>query len=92
MCGETLGDLEPVYDLLAITSEFTLTEAVTQTCSDIFVKQGLFRTGPFPCGKFTPPTKQECGETLRGQGPVYNLFMFTSEFTLSEAVVRMTCP
>ena len=33
MCGETLGDLEPVYDLLSITSEFGLPEAVTQTCT-----------------------------------------------------------
>ena len=31
-CGETLGDLEPVYDLFPITSEFALSEAVTQTC------------------------------------------------------------
>ena len=31
-CGETLGDLEPVYDLFLIMSEFTLSEAVvTQT-------------------------------------------------------------
>ena len=30
--GETLGDLEPVYDLFPITSEFALSEAVTQTC------------------------------------------------------------
>ena len=28
-CGETLGDLEPVYDLFSITSEFGLPEAVT---------------------------------------------------------------
>ena len=28
-CGETLGDLEPVYDLL--TDEITRPEAVTQT-------------------------------------------------------------
>ena len=30
-CGETLGDLEPVYDLFPITSEFALPEAVTQS-------------------------------------------------------------
>ena len=51
-CGETLGDLEPVYDLFTITSEFTLPEAVTQTCGDIFVKQVVFLTvnhrGPLP--------------------------------------------
>ena len=29
-CGETLGDLEPVYDPFPITSEFTLSEAVAQ--------------------------------------------------------------
>ena len=28
-CGETLGDLEPVYDLFSITSDFGLPEAVT---------------------------------------------------------------
>ena len=31
MCGETLGDLEPVYDLFPITIEFASPEAVTQT-------------------------------------------------------------
>ena len=31
-CGETLGDLEPVYDLFPNTSELALAEAVTQTC------------------------------------------------------------
>ena len=50
-CGETLGDLEPVYDLSPITSEFTLAEAVTQTCA-VFVKQVVFLTvnhrGPLP--------------------------------------------
>ena len=30
MCGETLGDLEPVYDPFPMTSEFALPEAVTQ--------------------------------------------------------------
>ena len=30
-CRETLGDLEPVYDLFPITSEFALPAAVTQT-------------------------------------------------------------
>ena len=28
-CGETLGDLEPVYDLFSITSEFDLPETAT---------------------------------------------------------------
>ena len=30
-CGETLGDLEPVYDLFPITSELALPETATQT-------------------------------------------------------------
>ena len=30
-CGETLEDLEPVYDLFPIINEFALPEAVTQT-------------------------------------------------------------
>ena len=30
-CGETLGDLEPVYDQFPIKSDFALPEAVTQT-------------------------------------------------------------
>ena len=32
-CGETLGDLKPVYDPFLITSEFDLPETVTQTCT-----------------------------------------------------------
>ena len=48
-CGETLGDLEPVYDLFP--SEFILPETVTQTCG-IFVEQVVFLTvnhrGPLP--------------------------------------------
>ena len=51
VCGETLGDLEPVYDLFTTTGEFTLPEAVTQT-SGVFVKQVVFLTvnhrGPLP--------------------------------------------
>ena len=31
-CGETLGDLEPVYDLFPVTSELALPEVVTQIC------------------------------------------------------------
>ena len=57
-CGETLGDLEPVYDLFAITSEFSLPEAVTQTSG---VKRVVFLT-----------VKQECGETLGDLEPVYD--------------------
>ena len=48
-CGETLGDLEPVYDLF--TSEITMPEAVTQR-GGVFVKQVVFLTvnhrGPLP--------------------------------------------
>ena len=49
-CGETLGDLGPVYDLFTIAGEFTLTETVTQTCG-FFVKQVVRRVndrGPLP--------------------------------------------
>ena len=35
---------------------------------------------PSPWGNFTPPTKQECGETLRDLESVYDLFPITSEF------------
>ena len=49
--GETLGDLESVYDLFTITSESTLPEAVTQIRS-VFVEQVVFLTvnhrGPLP--------------------------------------------
>ena len=41
MYGETLGDLEPVYDLFPIESERALPEAVTQTCVS-----RLCETGP----------------------------------------------
>ena len=37
--GETLGNLEPVYDLFSLMNEFNLSESVTQTGS-IFVEQG----------------------------------------------------
>ena len=30
-CGETLGDLEPVYDLFPISGKLALPEVVTQT-------------------------------------------------------------
>ena len=43
MCGETLGDLEPVYDPFPITSELALPEAVTQTCG-VSVEQVVFLT------------------------------------------------
>ena len=50
-CGETLGDLEPVYDLFLTTNDFTMPEAETQKCG-VFVKQVVFLTanhrGPLP--------------------------------------------
>ena len=50
-CGETLGDLEPVYDLFPTVSEFTLQKSAIQTCG-VFVEQVVFLTvnhrGPLP--------------------------------------------
>ena len=50
-CGETLGDIQPVYDLFPTANEFTLPEAVTQMCC-VFVEQVVFLTvnhrGPLP--------------------------------------------
>ena len=50
-CGETLGDLEPVYDLFTMTNEITLPKAVP-LISGVFVKQVVFLTvnhrGPLP--------------------------------------------
>ncbi len=50
-----MGDLEPVYDLFLIMSEFTLPEAVGDTdihVCGVFVKQVVFLTvnhrGPLP--------------------------------------------
>ena len=40
---------------------------------------------PSPWGNFTPPMKQECGETLGDLKPVYDLFMM-SQFSLPKAV------
>ena len=44
---------------------------------------------PSPWGNFTPPTKHECGETLRDFEFVYDLFTMTSELTLPEAVTQV---
>ena len=89
-CGETLGDLEPVYDLFTIASETTLPEAVSQT-SGTFVKQISFfsfflfkgespRTPPLE-GTSLHRRNKECGETLGGLEPVYDLFTIISEIT-----------
>ena len=45
--GETLGNLEPVYDLFTFKSEFILPDAMTQT-KGIFVKQVFFLTMNHP--------------------------------------------
>ena len=51
-CGETLGDLEPVYDLCPITGEFALPELWHRHVCGINVKQVVFLTvnhrGPLP--------------------------------------------
>ena len=41
-CGEILGDLEPVYNLLLITSDVSLLEAVTQACMWRLCEAGCF--------------------------------------------------
>ena len=51
-CGETLGDLEPVYDLFLMTSEFNLLEAVKEKSIGLCVKQvvllAMNHRGPLP--------------------------------------------
>ena len=39
-CGETLGDLEPVYHLFTITGEITLPQAVTHVA---YARKGTVR-------------------------------------------------
>ena len=66
-CGETLGDLEPVYDLFPTANEFTVPEAVTQMCG-VFVEQVVFLTvnhrGPLPLRDL-----HSTGETLVWRDP-----------------------
>ena len=69
-CGETQGDLEPVYD-------HALPEVESLWNTSFFLWR--FTVHPSPLGKFTPPTKQECGETLGDLEPVYDLFPITSD-------------
>ena len=74
-----MGDLEPVYDPLTITSELTLPESATQTRGNIFVEQVEFSYGESPR---TPPLD---GTSLHRRNtrverpigdlePVYDLF------------------
>ena len=66
-CGETLGDLEPVYDLLTITNKFIIQEAVTQT-SGLFLQPANFLTvnprGPLPLREI-----RFIGETIERRDP-----------------------
>ena len=83
-CGETLGDLEPVYDLFTITTEITARGCDTD-------KRHLCKAGCFSYGESprTPPLEgtslhrrnKECGEALGDLEPVYDLFTITSEIT-----------
>ena len=61
-CGETLGDLEPVYDLrLTTASEFTLPEAVTSNRQPGGVR--LCKAGRFSYVDLTPPPFKELPST-----------------------------
>ena len=95
-CGETLGGLEPLYDLFTFTSEFTLPKAVTQTC-DIFVsKAGSFSYGESPRTPPSPSVKElhSTDETTVWRDPrgswacLWHLFTITSEFTLLETATQ----
>ena len=44
---------------------------------------------PSPWGKFSPPVKQECGETLGDLEAVYYLFTIASEIILSQTVTHV---
>ena len=88
LCGESLGNLEPVYAPCSTSIEFTLPAAVmTQICGLLWSRSFFLRwitADPSPWGNFTPPTKRECGETLGDLEPVYDLFPITE-------VVTRTC-
>ena len=62
-CGETLGDLEPVYDLL--TDEITRPEAVTQT-----VRYRVCTAGGFSYGE-SPRTPPREGTSLHRRNMVW---------------------
>ena len=83
-CGETLGDLEPVYHLF--TSVFTQSKVVSQTHS-IHCKAGGFSYSESP---WTPPLE---GTSLHRRNSVERpwgiLSLFTSKFTLPETVTQV---
>ena len=92
LCGETLGDLEPVYHLF--TSEFTVPETVTD-------QWRLCKSGRFSCGESprTPPLKGNSlhrrNNSVERPWGILSLFttcsqLFISEFTLPKAVTQ-TC-
>ena len=84
--GETLGDLEPVYDLFPITSEFTLAEAVTV----LFFFSFFFCLFFFFFFYSTPPAKHEYGKTrVRvGMGGGGVLGPFETRYRLTKAVTQ----
>ena len=81
MCGETLGDLEPVYDLFPITSEFVLPEVVTQTCMWQLCGAGRFSYGESPR---TPPLEETPlhRRNMSVERPLGILSLFTTCFRL----------
>ena len=66
-CGETLGDLEPVYDLFSITSEFGLPAAVT-LCETRPAKKVVILNVNHR--RLLTLRKHNCGETWVGWGPL----------------------
>ena len=63
--------------LRPVTHECTQTEAVTEKWHRSFVLQWT-TADPSPWGNFTPPAKQQCGETLGDLEPVYDLLQVNS--------------
>ena len=60
-CGETLGDLEPVYHLFTITGEITLPQAVTHV---IYARKRTARRKE-PQNKEEKHSKEELGRRRR---------------------------
>ena len=86
-CGETLGDLEPVYDLSPITSEFTLPKAVIQTCCLCVTSRFSYGESPW-----TPPLEgtslHRRNKSVERPWGILSLLTITNEFTLQEAVTQ----